>query len=554
MTFPRLLFLPAVFVVQIAAAQTLPPGDVQRNIEQSVEQMPSPAARLKPLAPIDVLELGKSQSIQKLARVEIQAELMKEQILDYWRDWIGKFVAAEDIQEFNGWLFDESRRRGYLSYSQTTIRSDQEGETLVVKIMRPRLHAVRIVASDAGLSSQYGKLVLERLQKDLRPGEPLDTLSLDQRLDSASYDLPVELSATIRAAGQELVDLVIRISSATHTSGQFLGSAFQLNNHGLRSFGRPQILAMASWQGYAPKASFSLVAQKSEGVSYARGEYEKVWYGNSHRLRAWASQSDAKNILGGLAASRGNTGELGFGAASIFDGQRDFTFRQYVDLVVRHSHNRLDSSGITVSRVHDQHLRMRTVVDNEKMARDASSIDYRMTLGEYSLLEGISAVEPGNFAKVELGLKHQFSLNHKRSLYSLLRLRSQFSSGRLDSYHQFTLGGVGGVRAYTTVDGVGDNGFQFTAELNKRLDNGMMVGGFYDGGVVKLTQAQSMEYRHGYSLQAVGVQMAGQYQSILYNIHLAKGTGSYRGWAGRLYNTESRPGNWRLSAALTYLY
>ncbi len=197
---------------------------------------------------------------------------------------------------------------------------------------------------------------------------------------------------------------------------------------------------------------------------------------------------------------------------------------------------------------------MRTVVDNEKLTIDASRIDYGFTMGHYSLLDGISAVEQGAYAKIELGLKHQVSWGLERSIYSVLRFRSQLASGRLDTYNQFALGGISGVRAYTTADGVGDNGFQISAELNKRLSNGMTVGGFYDGGIVKLNNPQSIEYRQSYSLQALGAQLSGNYMNSIFNMSIAKGVGGYKGWAGSAYNMESKPNNWRLNFALAYLY
>ena len=106
----------------------------------------------------------------------------------------------------------------------------------------------------------------KRLEQDFRPGQPLDTLDLDQRLDSASYDLPVELDATIRAVAAAEIDLVVTIHPAPSRSGQLLDSLVQVNNYGLRSYGRPQVLGSMTIGGHEPKAALNLVGQKSEGI------------------------------------------------------------------------------------------------------------------------------------------------------------------------------------------------------------------------------------------------------------------------------------------------
>lgn len=549
----QILLLSSALVAHAVSAQAFP-GAIQQSIDQSLSQLPSRSAKIKPLANVDVLEIEKNESIEKLLGVEVKGNHFSKEVQEYWKKSINGPVSSEEIQEFNGWLFSEARRSGYLSYSKTNINKLTNGQVLEVTVVQLKINAIRLVSPEPELVRKYGDLVLMRLQKDFVSGASLDTLGLDQRLDSAAYDLPIELDATIRAVNQEQIALVVNLNPAPHEPWKLLEGVAQLNNYGLKAYGTPQILGSVTLRGHEPKASLSLTGQKSEGVAYGRAEYETAWYGTTHRLRSWVAGSESRNILGGQAASKGHAVELGVGTASIFDGYRDFVFKEYLDAVVRHSNSGLQSTGVTTSRIHDQQVRMRTVVDNEKLTIDASRIDYGFTMGHYSLLDGISAVEQGAYAKIELGLKHQVSWGLERSIYSVLRFRSQLTSGRLDTYNQFALGGISGVRAYTTADGVGDNGFQISAELNKRLSNGMTVGGFYDGGIVKLNNPQSIEYRQSYSLQALGAQLSGNYMNSIFNMSIAKGVGGYKGWAGSAYNMESKPNNWRLNFALAYLY
>ena len=547
----NLLWLTSLAVAQVALAQTPPLGNVQQNIEQSISQLPSRATRLKPLANIDVLELEKSESIEKLAAVEVKGGALEREIQDYWRKWVGKSVDAEEIQKFNGWLFAESRQLGYLSYSQTQIRREKEGDVLVVTITQPKVNAVQMVSGQPELTRKYGSMVLQRLQQDFQKGAPVDTLGLDQRLDSASYDLPIELDATIRAVGPEQVDLIVNMNLAPHDPGQVLDGVVQLNNYGLRSYGRPQVLASMTWRGHEPKASLNLLAQKSEGLTYGRAEYETALYGSMSRLRAWAALSDSKNILGGQAASKGDTAELGVGLTRVMGGHRDFVFKQSADLLARQSKSELQSGG-SGTGIHDQQLRLRSAYDNEKLSTDPSRMDMLITAGNYSQLDGIKTVDEGGYAKMEIAFRRQVIWDDERTLFSQFRFRSQVSSRRLDSYNQFALGGIAGVRAYTTVDGVGDNGAQVSAEISKRLSNGMVMTGFYDGGFSKLLNPQSnFDPRDTQVLQALGVQLSGFYQRLSYNLNVAKGIGGYKGW--NAYSIDSKPNNWRVSFAVSYM-
>ncbi|WP_146187654.1 hypothetical protein [Limnohabitans sp. T6-5] len=552
--FKHITLLTALQVALCTAwAQTPPPpmGNVQQSIEQSIQQLPK--AKAKPLANIDVLGLDTAESIDRLSGLEIQSPVLQDEIQKYWAKSLGKRVSSEEMQNFNGWLFDESRRLGFLSYAQTEVKKTDAGSTLVVKIFRPKINAVRVMANNAALLQRYGALITQRFEQDFKANMPVDTLGLDQRLDSASYDLPIELDATIRAVGPELIDLVVSITEAPTRLGKVLDSVVQLNSYGLKQYGVPQVMGSLVVGGHEPKAFLSLVAQKSQGIQYGRAEYDSALEESQSHWRVWGAGSNSRNILGGQATSLGYSGEVGAGITRIHSGFRDFVFKQHVEIAVRHGHSILESTGQQTSRVHDNQFRLRITADNEKLTRDASRAEFIYTVGDYNYLFNQLQMQTGPYAKIELNLKDQKSWNPEGSLFSLFKFKGQLSSARLDSYNQMSLGGIGGVRAYTSVDGTGDDGAVASLELNQRLRNGMVVGGFYDAGLVKLKNpAVGTEPLKSYTLQALGAQLSGNFQKVSYSLTLAKGLGGYSGWTK--YNIESTPNNWRLMGALSYLF
>jgi hypothetical protein len=51
------------------------------------------------------------------------------------------------------------------------------------------------------LTKRYEALITTRFAADFAPGSLVDSNGLDQRLEEASFDLPVSLEVTIRSAG-----------------------------------------------------------------------------------------------------------------------------------------------------------------------------------------------------------------------------------------------------------------------------------------------------------------------------------------------------------------
>lgn len=346
--------------------------------------------------------------------------------------------------------------------------------------------------------------------------------------------------------------MIVNINPAPLRTGQLLDSLVQLNNYGLKSYGRPQILGSLSIGGHKPKSTLSLLGQISEGIAFGRIEYDFADSETQGHWKMWASASDTHSILGGSAASKGKSREIGFGHRSqVTGGYRDFVAQESVDFVFRTSQTRLASTASVTSAVHDHQVRFKESFDNSKLNVDASHADFTLAMGSYDHLYNQNVEEI--YAKLEMNLRHQRSWDVDRKWFSVVNLKGQYNSGRLDSYNQLALGGVDGVRAFTSVDGVGDRGLVLNLELNRRLENGMTVGAFYDVGSIRLLSPNlSTEYGGRYSLQAVGMQATGNYQQWYMTGSVAKGLGNYKGWNS--YNIESTPRNWRVYGSLTYRF
>jgi hemolysin activation/secretion protein len=398
----------------------------------------------------------------------------------------------------------------------------------------------------------YLKRVQSRIGQVFKAGLPLDTLALDQVLDSASHDLPLELEATLRAVGPELLDLVVSITPAIGLPGQTSSGVVQLNNHGLRQYGQNQVLAALTVGMPAVKSELSLLAQASEGVAYVRADYEGLLPALGSRWTVFGTHSRSQTVLGGLAATEGDASELGLGLNRILGARRDLVFKGDVALASRESESRLKATEAPLSSVSDHQLRLRWTADNARLSPHPVRAEVGVLRGYYPK-EVNSAVHSGHYTRANFAVKGQTPLNRSGSWRVAARVRGQWASRNLDSYNQFTLGGVNGVRAYTSADGVGDHGVLASLELTHDIAPALSVSAFYDGGQVqKQADPVTADALNRYSLQGAGLQLQGRYFQLHYSLTWAKGLKTYADWQPS--NTESSPGNSRTNVSVSYLF
>lgn len=522
----------------------------QKSIEQSLQVMRDRTP--KPLANVDMLGLESDVQIEKLTSLENRSTLLAADIEAYWRPFLGRPVNTPTVQQFHSWFYETARRAGTLAYAKVEVVTTAQGQRLVIEVLQPKVGTVRILSSDPVLAKKYVPLLQKRLESDFRTGMPLDILGLDQRLDSTCYDLPIELDATLRAVGPQLMDLILNITPAPKRVGERLSTLIQVNNFGLKQYGQTQVLGVLSVGGDQEKSGLTLIGQKSQGIDYARGEYEGLAPWLDSRWKVWGSRSDSHSVLTGSANTNNLGQEVGAGLSSVLGGTRDMVFKGALEISARQSQSSLMATGTEISRTQDHQLRIRVSGDNERLAAISSRWELGLTVGEYAHIAGTSLPE-GHYSRVDVSAKTQTALNTAGNWTATAKFKGQWASRNLDSYNQLVLGGVSGVRAYTSVDGVGDRGVIGALEINRAFEGQWMAGAFYDVGYIQksVNRSASQSWNHD-TLQAVGLQVQGQYLGLSYNLTWAKGVGGYKSWQST--NIESQPNNQRVTFSATYAF
>ena len=527
-------------------------ASAQRSIQDTQSLVPQRPLQ-QATAGMELIGLDSALSMDRLDQLEVQADRLQPEIEAYFKRFMGKPVSLDNMIEFKSWLFEQAKKTGYLAYAQTdALDLGNGGSKLVVKLVLPRINKVRVFARDENLAKRYLDAVSARFEADFKPGSTIDVLDLEHKLDAVSFEMPLDLEVSIRSAGPDLLDLAVSVTEGAYRPGQILGGLWQINHNGLKQFGRPQILGQTMIGGAMPTAKWTVTMQKSEGIGFFRMEYDSPAPALKGRLRVGFSASESKSILGGDAAIRGQSGDINLGYDKILGNQRDIVYKGSVDWVGRHSSTVLALNRSEISRAHDQQLRLKLSLDNERLSATPVRMDLGLVLGEYTY-SASPLVPEGGFVRLDFNARKQWFLSEDETWSGNARLRGQWANRNLDSQNRFSLGGASGVRAYTTVDGFGDDAALLTLEVNKRLMRGLSLGGFYDGGVVRSAKTVSPGVfdRH-YSLQALGAQVNGNSGRWYYNTTLAKGVGGYKAWQAN--NIESRPNNWRLNAVLSYMY
>ena len=530
-------------------------GAALKNIQENIQPLPQPTetpqiTEINPKGNQDIF-------IKKLVEVKVQKNLLEEEIQNYWQPYIGKAVTNNDVSTFKDWVWQQFRKAGYLGVIAVTQSS---AGVMQINVSLPVVGAVRVQSSNAQLLKQYEKVVLDRFSS-VRPGSTVDLLDIEQRLNDLSFDLPIEASLNLKPESNNQIALIIFLREKTVNPGQFKYGAVQVNNYGLSQFGRNQALASLNFEGFTPGALANATVQGSEGLAYGHVEYSAPTETLSGVGRVWAEVVQSRNINQVSTATRGVTSQYGAGLANQLASNRDMVYQSNIDLSQRFTNNNLLYGGTNLNNVTDNQGRLKLSADNGFLAKD-NIMHFETTLVDGNLSGGTGAGTTyntsGQYSFLTLGGSWQKNLTDS-GMYLIAKARAQGLANRnLDPFNQFSLGGINGVRAYTTIDGLGDSGAVGTLELRQAWNAaGDFAGIFYDGGIVNPHRNPVPgQYNTTYALQGAGLALGGtlifgasKFENILYNLSVAKGIGGYKGYVPGLY--ESTPNNWRFNFALT---
>jgi hemolysin activation/secretion protein len=522
------------------------PGAVLKNIQQNqVDKL------LQPEPQEELSEVDNTIAIKLLTAIEIHSPLLNDDLTDYWEDDLGSSISVDQLTKFKAWAWERFRRHGYLAFV-TTEQRETAGETiLVVNVTTPKINKLDFAFSTERLPEGYKDDVKDMYVDSFKSEDAVDILALEDRIQNANFYLPIEMDANVKQTSPDYVDVTLNVRDVPEASvGRFLGGTLQANTFGLEQYGRFQATGVAAFEGFTPFSEFKFSGQQSEGVSYGRGEYELPVAFLKGQVHVYGSYSDFSSVKHIETATQGNSTEYGTGISHLLGTNRYAAFKSHLDFSARHTVNELKSTRIMISDLNSYQGRLSFTADNSKLDTDQYNIGVTFVGGHYTSDDGMGL--DGDYGKMELNGQISKTLWAEQNVLLSTRFRGQLSTTNLNSYDMISIGGTNGVRAYTTVDGLADQGGVVSVDLYKRFAHQQYAGIFYDAGVVKPAKNGPANQNGQYVLQGVGAQYGGSYHKIGYNFYVAKATGSYENYFEG--NMESVPGNWRVNGSLSYSF
>lgn len=535
-----------------ALAQTTDPAAVLRNIEQTQPAKPATTTVERTTAPASSGDF----SISKLVGVKVDSALLADEIQAYWLPSLKKSVSANEVSRFKAWVWEQLQAEGYLAYVLTKEEKSPDGSVLVVQVRSPLLGKVSVASLDQKTddegSKPYANEVARRFAQLYSTGSPVDVQGMTARLSAISYDLPVVLEAVLRQPDAESINVVINMRLVPTEPGKLISGLVQANNYGLQSYGREQLLTQLRINGETPMSEVTLTGQLSEGVRYFKGEATAPWIGKQSRGMGWFTLMESKS-KDGVDQVRGSSIDFGGGVHTLLLSNREGTLTSAVEL----GHRATDSttSGTTTADRTDRQLSLRLMASMTPQWVDNYSTDLSLILGRIGIEDSLDT-DPrnvkGHYQKLEFNGQARKTLSSDKKWVGAVRWRAQAAWKNLDGYNQLSLGGVNGIRAYTSADGVGDQGVQVSLDLTRKINDHLFVGVLYDTGRIKQNiKAVGSNQPASYTLSGAGVQMGGNYGAWSWIGTAAKGLDKTEPFDQAL-SSDLR--DWRGSIALNYRF
>jgi hemolysin activation/secretion protein len=538
--------------LQTSYAQTAPSAsDILRNIEQNKtdpqQQFKRPSK--KSLAPATT-----DQGFARLKEIKVQSPLFQKELLNFWVAEINKPVPAQKLSEFKAYAWDLFQSKGYLAYITTSAQPTPEGSVLTITVSFPSIANISVVTVNGNDGQEFSDEVIRRFNAIYQRGNPVDIQGIENQLNAASYDLPVDLEVSLRQVNSTDVDVVINLRKINANFGTVLSGVLQVNNYGLGQFGQNQMLGSVRVAGFTPTSELALTTQSSTSVDYYRADYEAPIQGRLTRWRVYASQVQSK-----ANSVKGWTDEAGIGLTRLLHTDRIGRWLSGTEISRRQTQN-WASDALSANRI-DQQARFKLRAESSKGWVDNFNNEIVLTMGQMNLdrladdksadaLSTSGAHIAGTYKKIEMNGGLSNGIDADSMYIGAIRWRTQAASKNLDSYSRISLGGLNGIRAYTTLDGVGDQGAQVSLEVTRQLSAKVWMGPFYDFGVVKTNHAPmpSSTDTSAYLLQGAGFQFGGSAFETNWNLSIARSYGKTpESWT----TANTKVGSFRLNAAIT---
>ena len=480
------------------------------NPWQNSRNTPVPPVAVEPIAKVEASkESALTIKIQQI-RITGQDVTNESGIVGLVQGNMGREVSLAEIQNITREITQYYRSRGYL----------------VARAYLPAQEIKDGVIDIGVLLGHYGKIIihnesgvrLETVQNmihDLQSGDIIEKKKLDRHILLLN-DIPgIKIKAVLSpGASVGTSDLTITVEDEKLITG-----TVGINNYGSPYIGKNQ--RSVGVTVHHPTGQGDVLAVNAmmpgQGLHNTDVSYQLPIGGSGLRFAAGFSKTHYD--LGEEFTSLQADGQAATGNVSIsYPFVRSYRSNLYGQISYQRKEMQ-DRIGV-VGSVTEKSARVMVLGLSGDRFDDSGyggvttySLSYSMgSLGiksaDAKALDELNAQTNGNYGKLAIKIVRQQKMKGDYSLY--LSLASQFATNNLDSSEKMSLGGAYGVRAYPQGEGMGDEGYLFTAEVRRELianhiPGNLQLAAFFDTGSIRTNKRAWAAGANRRTLSGLGV-------------------------------------------------
>ena len=477
----------ALCTMAAAQAQVAPnAGQVLRDLQAPPLALP-PSVTLPQAQPaLDASTANQAKVLIKSINITGNQEIPTAELSALVTDVVGTEQTLSQLNTAARRITAYYRSRGYAVARAILPAQDITAGSVTITVIEGRVSASRINNTsrlpDALVSGYLGQV---------KPGDAIRS-SLVERGVLLLQDTPgvAASRATLQpGASVGTSELLIEVTPSALASG-----SATLDNYGSRYTGEYRLglnAALASPLSFGDQLSASALTAGS-GLSFGRLAYQLPV--GSDGLRLGLAYFATRYKLGREFAALDASGTAN--STSIFAGY-PFIRRPTKNLsgtLSFESKNLSDQINSTATSTDKQisvtSLGLTGNAQDGFMGGGINSFDVTLVMGKLNIksaaalaLDAAGATTNGSYSRAAWGINRLQSINNSTQL--AVSLNGQQAGKNLDSSEKFSLGGIGGVRAYPQGEASGDEGLRATLELRHSYSANWQITAFYDAGTVK---------------------------------------------------------------------
>lgn len=482
----------------------MPPVENQANVPSTEDQ----AFKVDPL----VLKEIRFKGVKAFSSESVQALVSK---------FVGIPLAIEDLPEIAVAVENFYKQNNHLARVILTQQELTNG-ILTLDVMESALSKDKVETQLSELSNQREMETDQQVAitaSNATPKEPVLKSEAAQQLHTQNHS--------------NEADLILKMYKNHSRQSELI-----FDNLGETRYGAERVEGQFTWfNTWLPNDQLHLSALISKGSEFFKSNYKLPIGTSGWNLGLTASAMDYK-VISGLP---GDLGELG----KVFAEAVEFSYPLSTSFNTK-SELRLSAQAAQYTHVTAVGYSL-SEYDTEVLVAEFSGVDRAFTpangtlnyaiqwhMGQLNLANTTVSADAdqggsttaGQFNKIRTHVSFMEPWSPTTDLY--VGLTGQWADRNLTYAEKLQMGGALGIRAYPAGTGSATNGQMLNLELRRRLENGLLLTGFYDWGhvaeMINQDPASPSNWPNSYELKGYGL-------SAAYNFN--NGTSVQATWARR---------------------